>query len=64
MNTCKEMLVRAKADGMDAAQALVNMYRPLMIKASFVDGRFDEDLYQELQLTVLHCIDCFQLPNL
>ena len=61
MLTCKEMLLRAKTDGKDAAQELMLMYKPLMVHASFVEDKFDEDLYQELQLTVLHCIALFKV---
>ena len=32
------------------------MYRPLMVKYAVVNGRFDEDLYQEFVYTMLQCI--------
>ena len=35
---------------------IIVMYRPLMIKYAVVNGRFDEDLYQEFVYTMLQCI--------
>lgn len=32
------------------------MYRPLMVKYAVVNGKFDEDLYQEFVYTMLQCI--------
>ena len=38
-----------------------NIYKPLLIKNAIVNGRFDEDLYQELVSTLLQCIQRFQI---
>ena len=35
---------------------VIEMYRPLMVKYAVVNGRFDEDLYQEFVYTMLQCI--------
>ena len=35
--------------------------RLLLIKNAIVNGRFDEDLYQELVSTLLQCIQRFQI---
>lgn len=43
----KELLVQAK-NGKEAAVFILEMYKPLLIKNSIINGRFDEDLYQEL----------------
>lgn len=37
------------------------MYQPLLIKKAIVDGVFDEDLCQELSVTLLRCIDLFHI---
>ena len=37
------------------------MYRPLLFKESCVNGIFDEDLFQELSATLIHCIRLFKL---
>ena len=42
-----ELLFRAKAGDMEAKTEIFAMYRPLLIKNALVNGRFDEDLYQE-----------------
>ncbi len=57
----KEMLVRAKEGGETAVIEILEMYKPLLIKNSIIVGRFDEDLYQELSITLLSCILRFRL---
>ena len=37
------------------------MYRPLLIKNSIIDGSYDEDLFQELSITLLKCIIQFRV---
>lgn len=37
------------------------MYRPLLIKNSMDTNFFDEDLYQELSVTLMKCIFKFQI---
>lgn len=57
-----ELLLRqAKEQNPEAVQNIIEMYRPLLLKESIVCGVFDEDLYQELCLTVLHCIEVFRI---
>jgi hypothetical protein len=52
----RELLARAKADDAAAVNTILMMYRPLLTKESVIGGVFDEDLYQELCLTLLSCI--------
>ncbi|WP_455436367.1 helix-turn-helix domain-containing protein [Hungatella hathewayi] len=56
----KEMMLLAKENEKAAGEILI-MYRPLLLKESIVDGIFDEDLYQELCLTLLSCIQMFRV---
>lgn len=56
-----EMLSAAKAGNKQAITDMLNMYQPLLIKESIVDGSYDEDLYQELCITLLRCIDYFRI---
>lgn len=56
----KEILQRAKAGEESAVIALLEMYKPLLVKGAIVGGRFDEDLYQELCITLLNCIRMFR----
>ena len=44
----KELLSRAKDDDLQAKEAII-------------DGVFDEDLYQELRIVLLHCIQAFPI---
>lgn len=56
----EELLFLAKAEDEAAILQILEMYRPLLIKNSLVNGKFDEDLYQELQIEVLKCIRSYQ----
>lgn len=56
----KEILLRAKTGEEPAVIALLEMYKPLLIKGAIVGGRFDEDLYQELCITLIRCIKLFR----
>ena len=55
-----ELLYRAKAGDMDAKAEIFAMYRPLLIKYSLVNRRFDEDLYQELAVELMKWIRYFR----
>jgi hypothetical protein len=55
----KDILVQARQGSEDAINQLLEMYRPLLIKGGILNGQFDEDLYQEQCITLLHCIDLF-----
>ena len=48
-----ELLFRAKAGDMEAKTEIFAMYRPLLIKNALVNGRFYEDLYQELAVELM-----------
>ena len=52
----KEMLKYAKAYDKRAMMDIIEMYRPLLISKSVVNGKFDEDLYQECICATLMCI--------
>lgn len=57
----KELILQAR-EGRDLAiTTLLEMYKPLLIKNAIVNGRFDEDLYQELCMILLKCIRMFRL---
>lgn len=57
----KELLIRAQADDPQAKENLLTLYQPLLMKASVVNGVFDEDIYQELCVTLLKCIKLFRI---
>lgn len=60
----KTLLVLAKMGNDAAFTALLERYKPLLIKNAIQNGRFDEDLYQELCITFLKCIHKFPGVNL
>ena len=57
----EEVLFRAKMGDHVATEQIVEMFRPLLIKNSLINGRFDEDLYQELCMHLLICIQKFRI---
>ena len=57
----KELLLQAKAGRETAMISILEMYKPLLIKNSIINGRFDEDLYQELCVVLLGCIHTFRV---
>jgi len=56
----EEVLRKAQADDVEAKEEIFRMYRPLLVKHSMDNNVFDEDLYQELSATLLHCIKNFK----
>jgi len=61
MSNFKNLLVRAKENDAAAYAEILNMYKPLLIKESILNGSFDEDLYQELCIVLLKCIRKIQV---
>ena len=57
----KEMLIRAKRGEKTAQEKLLEMYRPLLMRESIVEGVFDEDLYQELCYRFICCREKFDI---
>ena len=56
----KDLLILAKLGDNSAMETLLETYRPLILKASIIDGEFDEDLFQELQIVFMHCVQVFR----
>ena len=57
----KELLLQAKEGKEAAVIDLLEMYKPLLVKYAIINGRFDEDLYQELCITLLKCIQLYRM---
>ena len=55
------LLLNAKAGNEDAITAILQMYRPLLLKYAIIDGVLDEDLYQELSIILLKAIKLFEI---
>ncbi len=54
-----DILLKAKTGDEDAILLLLEMYKPLLLKNSVLNGHLDEDLYQEQCITFLRCIELF-----
>lgn len=57
----EELLLQARAGDEHAATGILELYKPLLIKVSVLDGSFDEDLFQELCIVLLKCINQFRI---
>ena len=55
----KELLLQAKFGDRTATTELLMLYQPLLLKESIIDGILYEDLYQELCIVFMRCIDRF-----
>ena len=53
--------MQAKEGDSDAILEIIETYKPLLIRNAIVNGRFDEDLYQELVSELLQCIQRFRI---
>lgn len=58
------LLGRAKAGDRRAKAELYQMYRPDLLHKAMIFGGFDEDLYQELCIKLLVCIDRFDMDRI
>ena len=56
-----ELLICAKDGNNEAAERILTMYQPILVKESVLDGALDEDLYQELCLQLFLCIRKFRI---
>ena len=58
-NEFREILVRAQAGDNEAMTDILEMYIPLINKHSFVNGKLDEDLRQNILLQIVKSIKNF-----
>lgn len=59
----ESVLSGAIQGGLKALECLLNLYQPLIRKYSYVNGRFDEDLYQQLIFRVLKQVEKFEFSD-
>ncbi len=52
----REMLIKAQSGDNEAMTDILEMYMPLINKHSYVNGRLDEDLRQNIILEILKSI--------
>ena len=60
MDMFAALILEAKNGDMAATEKIIEMYEPLLISKSLVEGVFDEDLHQELVYTVVRAINGFK----
>lgn len=53
------VLQKAKAGDEAAKDRIFRMYQFFLRSRAYLDGKFDEDLYQEFSVTLLECIEKF-----
>lgn len=58
-NEFREILVRAQAGDNEAMTDILELYMPLINKHSFVNGKLDEDLRQNILLQIVKSIKNF-----
>ena len=58
-NEFREILVRAQAGDNEAMTDILEVYMPLINKHSFVNGKLDEDLRQNILLQIVKSIKNF-----
>ena len=52
----RDLLLAAKGGDEDAFSELLEIYKPLLIRYSMINGQFNEDLHQEQCITLMRCI--------
>lgn len=55
------LLEEAQKGNLKAQEEIIRMYKPMLIKNSMERNVFDEDLFQELSITLLNCIKKFRI---
>lgn len=61
MGKFRELLRCAKQGNVDAVEKLYKQYQATLKKNSYVDGKFDEDLYQVLSISFLVALSKFKI---
>ena len=57
----EELLTQAQLGNETALEEILTRYRPVLVKESICNGFFDEDLCQELCITLVNCIRNFRI---
>ena len=61
MGKFRELPLHAKQGNVDAVEKLYKQYQATLKKNSYVDGKFDEDLYQVLSISFLVALSKFKV---
>lgn len=57
----EQLLTHAQHGSEAAMEEILTRYKPLLVKESVCNDFFDEDLYQELCVTLFNCIRNFRI---
>ena len=57
------MMLGAKSNDARSLEELTEIYKPLLIKESTINGRFDKNLYQELWREIIAYIHDFDVES-
>lgn len=60
----RKTLMRAKEGDENAILDIINTFKPLLYKNSFINGVYDEDCFQELNIKLLNCIKAFDFSHI
>lgn len=58
-----KLVKKAKIKDESSINILYKKFKPLLIKNSYINNRFDEDIFEELSIEFLRCIDDFEFQN-
>lgn len=59
----EKILRHAQQGDAAALEQLLELYQPLLVKNSYVFGRFSPDCYQTLVERFLIAVRCFKMPD-
>ena len=59
----EQLLRNAKQGDTASLEQLLEIYQPMLIKNSYVFGRFSSDCYQTLVERLLIAVHCFKIPE-
>ncbi|WMJ79871.1 helix-turn-helix domain-containing protein [Clostridium sp. MB40-C1] len=60
----EELVISAHEGNTWALNEIVRKFKPCLIKNSIINGRFDEDCFQELNVKLIKCIYNFTFNSL
>lgn len=61
MKSLAELVILVQKDDEEAFSQIVNSFKPLLVKESCRNGRFDEDCYQECMLRLFLALKKFEV---
>ncbi len=56
----REIIERAQQGDKESVEKIVEMFKPLIIRNSYLNGTYNEDCFQELCIKLINCIHSFK----